>query len=66
MERGDRDVQFGVIGVGEHQVFTLDAAGLEGSHSRIAADAVLKMHHRLADMQLRKVANQGIGVDGAP
>jgi hypothetical protein len=65
MQRRYRYVQFGVISVGQHQVFALDAASFERGHPRIAAHAVFEVYHRLAGMQLRQIADQGIGVDGA-
>ena len=36
MQGGDRDIQFGVVGVGEHQVFTFDAARFQRGHTGIA------------------------------
>ena len=66
MQRRNRHVQLVLTGVGEDQVFGLDAAGLQRGQADVAANAVLQVHHRLAGMQLRQVADQGIGVDGAP
>lgn len=65
MQRRHRHVQFGIVGVGQHQVFAIDAARFKGGHSGVAPNSMLKMHYRLADMQLRQVTNQRIGIDGA-
>ena len=66
MQRRNRHVQLVLTGVGEDQVLGLDAAGLQRGQADVAADAVLQMHHRLAGMELRQVADQSIGIDGAP
>ncbi len=60
-----RNVQFGIVGVGQHQVFAGDAARFQSGHPRVTAHAVLKVNHGLADMQFGEVANQGVRVDGA-
>ena len=65
MQRGDRDVQFGVISVGEHQIFTFDPARFQRGHPGIASNAVLQMHHGLTRMQLCQVADQRIRVNRA-
>lgn len=59
-----RHVQFGVVRVGQHQVFTFDAACFEGGHSLIATHTVFR--ERSADRgAVRRVADQGVRVDGA-
>ena len=65
MQRRHRHIQFGVVGVGEHQVFTGDAAGFQRGHPGIATHAVLKMHDGLPRMQLREVSDQCIRVNRA-
>ena len=65
MQGRHRHIEFGVVGVQQHQVFTLDAARFQGSHPRITAYAMLQMDNRLAGMQLRQVADQRVRVDGA-
>jgi hypothetical protein len=55
MQGRHRNVQFGIVGVGQHQVFAGDAARFQGGHSRIAANAVLQMNNRLADMQFGRL-----------
>lgn len=57
MQRRHRHIQFGVVGIGEHQVFTGDAARFQRGHTGIATHAVLQMHHWLTGMQLREVTN---------
>ena len=65
VQRGDRHVQFGVAGVGEHQILAGNTARFQRGHPGIAADAVLQVYHRLANMQLRQVADKRIRVNGA-
>ena len=60
-----RHVQFGVVRVGQHQVFTFDAACFEGGHSLIATHTVFQVNDRLTGVQFGQVADQGVRVDGA-
>ena len=57
MQRRYRHVQFGVVRVGQHQVFAVNPARLKRGHAGVAPNPMLKMHHRLADMQLRQVTD---------
>ncbi len=65
MQGRHRNIQFGVVSVGQHQVFTLNAARLERGHALIAPNAMLQVHNRLARMQLGQVADQRVRVDGS-
>lgn len=60
-----RHVQFGVVGVGQHQVFTFDAACFEGGHPLIATHPVFQVNDRLTGVQFGQVTDQGVRVDGA-
>ena len=64
MQGGDRDIQFGVVSIGEHQVFTFDAARFQRGHPLIAPNAVFQVNNRLARMQLGQVTDQRVRVDG--
>ena len=61
----DRHIEFGVVGVGQHQVFAFDAARFKGGHPLVASDAVLEVNNRLARMQFGQVTDQRVRVDGA-
>ncbi|SAJ25490.1 Uncharacterised protein [Enterobacter cloacae] len=65
MQGRHRHVQFGVVGVGQHQVFTFDAACFEGGHPLIATHPVFKVNDRLTGVQFGQVTDQGVRVDGA-
>ncbi|MNE03828.1 hypothetical protein D3C80_963410 [compost metagenome] len=65
MQRRHRNIEFGIAGIGEHQVFALNAARFQRGHSRVTSHTVLEMHNGLAHVQLRQVANQRIRVNGA-
>ncbi len=64
MQRRHRNIQFGVVGVGQHQVLIFDAARFQRGHAGIAPDAMLRVHHRLTIVQLGEVADQRVRVDG--
>ena len=65
MQGRHRHIQFGVVGVGQHQVFTFDAACFEGGHPLIATHTVFQVNDRLTGVQFGQVADQGVRVDGA-
>ncbi|CCK02190.1 2C-methyl-D-erythritol 2,4-cyclodiphosphate synthase(EC:4.6.1.12) [Cronobacter sakazakii 701] len=65
MQRRHWHIELRIVGIGEHQVFRRDAARFKRRQPRVAAHAMLQMHHRLAGAQLRQVADERIRVDGA-
>jgi hypothetical protein len=57
---GDRDVQLGVFGVGQHQELGDLVFHLQRRQPQIAPDAVVDVHHRRAFAQLGKVLDDRI------
>ena len=66
MELRDRHVERGLVGVFEVQELAgapiLSIREVDALQARIAPDAVVRMHHRVADLQLRQVLDQRIDV----
>jgi hypothetical protein len=52
-----RHVQLGLLGVFQVQEFGLAFAQVHAGQAHVAADAVVDVHHRVADLQLRQVAH---------
>ena len=65
MQGRHRNIQLGVVSVGQHQVFTFDATCFEGGHPLIATHTVFQVNNRLTGVQFGQVADQGVRVDGA-
>ena len=49
MERGNRYIEFGFVGVGEHQEFLLSFIDIKQNQTLIATYAVFYVYHRRAD-----------------
>ncbi len=60
-----RHVQLRILGVFQVQEFGFAIAHVHADQAQIAADAVVDMHHRVADLQLRQVAHHGLDLAGA-
>ena len=65
MQGRDRHIEFGVIGVGQHQVFALDATGFQRRHALITPNPVLEVNNRLAGVQFGEVTDQRVRINGA-
>ena len=65
MQLRDRHVQRGFIRVLELQELGRPAAEIDRLQPEVAADAVLDMHHRIADAQLGEVADHRLDVRGS-
>ncbi len=68
---GDRHVELVALGVLEVQELGVAVAEIHVDEAEILADAVLRVHHRVAGLQLGQVAQQvvdlrGAGLAGAP
>ncbi len=60
-----RHEQLGVVGVVQFQELGRSLAEVHHLQPAIAADAVLHVHHRVADLELRQVADHRLDVGGA-
>lgn len=58
-----RHVQLVAIGVFQMQEFGFAFAQIHVGQAYVAPDAVLQMHHRIADLQLGQVAQEVFGGD---
>ena len=65
MERGHRYVELGLLRVLEGQELLRMAVDVERLEALVAADAVIDVHDRRTDGELRQVADHQIGVDAA-
>ena len=61
----DRDVELGVVGVEQVQKLVRPVAQIECDQAEVAPDAVLLMHHRIADAHFGQVAQHRLGVGPA-
>ena len=61
-----RHVQRGVVGVAQVQELAGAVTEVEVDQSAVASDAVVGMHHRVADRQLRQVLDQRLDVARLP
>ena len=57
-----RDVELGVVGVDELQELVGSVAQVERDEAEVAADAVLLVHHRIADAHLGEIAHHRVDV----
>ena len=65
MQARDRDIKLGVVRVEQMQELVGAVAQVGRGEPEIAADAVLLVHHRIADAHLRQVAQHGVDVRAA-
>ena len=62
MQRRYRHIKLVATRVLECKEFSLATADLQYLQSEVTADTVVLMHHRRADFEFRKIANDGIGI----
>ena len=61
-QRGHRHIELVAAAVFQHQILGGDAAGIEPLQTEVAANALLHVHHRGADLQAGEIAQQRVGV----
>ena len=66
MQRRDGNVQLRLLGVFEREEFHRMPVDGERLETPVAADAVVDVHHRRADIQFDQVLDDEVGVDAAP